>query len=399
MTDRIWLKLFSVLLAIFAWMYVNLVDPPQIRRNIELPVEYINTSPNIRITPSKAMTVVRFEGNRRDFMYAKSSNRYAQLRIDLKNLKPGSFRLPVELSNVFPGLSPISLSPELLLLDAEEVVSKKIKVLVEILGQPAEGYLADPPIVEPSEITILGPQEIVESITECYAEINLDRVRNSISQTPEVLFKTTDSIDKSRIISEPAKVRVDVAVKQGYPTKSVKISRPSFRGKLPDGKRLDAYSVVPPEVLISGPNRIIAPINEISFRPINLSQLQESSNIPVSIELPNDKVTLPGSDTVYLEVKLTDIPITRTYDALPLEIISPANKTVYASVSSYTLEIEGMTQDLDKIVTSNLKIVVTIPDTNEKELSIKLLEPLNLPENLKITDIRPGTITVSLQSL
>ena len=58
-----------------------------------------------------------------------------------------------------------------------------------------------------------------------------------------------------------------------------------------------------------------------------------------------------------------------------------------------------MTQDLDKIVTSNLKIVVTIPDTNEKELSIKLLEPLNLPENLKITDIRPGTITVSLQSL
>ncbi len=137
MTDRIWLKLFSVLLAIFAWMYVNLVDPPQIRRNIELPVEYINTSPNIRITPSKAMTVVRFEGNRRDFMYAKSSNRYAQLRIDLKNLKPGSFRLPVEVSNVFPGLSPISLSPELLLLDAEKVVSKKIKVLVEILGQPA----------------------------------------------------------------------------------------------------------------------------------------------------------------------------------------------------------------------------------------------------------------------
>jgi hypothetical protein len=51
-------------------MYVNLVDPPQIRRNIELPVEYINTSPNIRITPIKAMTVVRFEGNRRDLMYA-----------------------------------------------------------------------------------------------------------------------------------------------------------------------------------------------------------------------------------------------------------------------------------------------------------------------------------------
>jgi YbbR domain-containing protein len=309
MVDRIWLKIFSVFLALSAWMYVNLVDPPQTRRNVELGIEYINVPQDLWITPIKAKATVRLEGSRRDFMYARTAKRYAQLKVDFEEVGNGNYQLPIEATNTFPGLMAISIMPEKLAVEVEKVVTKTIDVVPELSGRPAEGYLAAEPIITPMQVTVQGAEEAVDKIVGGFVELNLDGVRNSMSQSLDVQLAVTESIDGCRILTEPSKVSVSLAVKQGYPTKTVRLARPTFRGSLPEGWRMVSYLVSPEEVVISGPEKLLKIVDEISFRPVNLAHVVGNTLMPVHLELPSDKLELVEPKAIWLDIRLEEVPV------------------------------------------------------------------------------------------
>jgi YbbR domain-containing protein len=399
MVDRIWLKIFSVLLALSAWMYVNLVDPPQTRRNVELGIEYVNVPQNIWITPTKARATVRLEGSRRDFMYARTAKRYAQLKVDFKGVGNGSYQLPIEAANTFPGLTAISVAPEKLAVEVEKVVTRTIAVLPELTGRPAEGYLAAEPIITPTQVTIQGSEDAVTKILRGFVQLSLDGVRNSMSQSLDVQLLATESIDGCRILTEPSKVSVSLAVKQGYPTKVVRLTRPVFRGSLPEGRRLVSYTVSPEEVTISGPEKLLKIVDELSFRPINLGNVTASTLMPVSLELPSDKLELVEPKAIWLDMNIDETPVKREFLQIPIDMLYDGSKGVSLSETYCAYELEGMVESFEGLQVERLRPVITIPsNTAHRNLSIKL-EPPALPSGVRVLKLMPEFVTVTIGDL
>ena len=299
MTDRIWLKTLSILLGVFAWIYVNLVIPPQIRRTIEAEVEYRNVPESVKVTPVKPFVNVQVEGTRRDFILA--TNNKLQVNVDLYNLRPGRAQLPVRVTTA-PGLSVVSLSPAQIQIEAVPIIRKKIDVRAEILGQPADGFLFDEPLLTPAQVTIEGPESLIKRVTACQVDINLEQVKNSISEQREIKVILESGVTDEEIIVTPGKINVDVTVKQGYPTKTLPLAKPVFINKSPEGKKLDGFKLVPESVQITGPARLINPMKDLSFKPIDLSKIEKSDAVPVKLEFPADNVRLISSAPVLLQI-------------------------------------------------------------------------------------------------
>jgi len=396
MTDRIWLKTLSILLGVFAWIYVNLVIPPQIRRTIEAEVEYRNVPESVKVTPVKPFVNVQVEGTRRDFILA--TNNKLQVNVDLYNLRPGRAQLPVRVTTA-PGLSVVSLSPAQIQIEAVPIIRKKIDVRAEILGQPADGFLFDEPLLTPAQVTIEGPESLIKRVTACQVDINLEQVKNSISEQREIKVILESGVTDEEIIVTPGKINVDVTVKQGYPTKTLPLAKPVFINKSPEGKKLDGFKLVPESVQITGPARLINPMKDLSFKPIDLSKIEKSDAVPVKLEFPADNVRLISSAPVLLHLTLIDSKVTRVYQGLPFELKKGPHQHASVSVSSYSIEVEGYLKDLDKISNAKLQMILDVEKMKPGSYPVNLTAPVGLPGNISVLKIVPEALQVQVSEL
>ncbi len=396
MTDRIWLKTLSILLGVFAWIYVNLVIPPQIRRTIEAEVEYRNVPESVKVTPVKPSVNVQVEGTRRDFILA--TNNKLQVTVDLYNLRPGRAQLPVRVTTA-PGLSVVSLSPAQIQIEAVPIIRKKIDVRAEILGQPADGFLFDEPLLTPAQVTIEGPDSLIKRVTACQVDINLEQVKNSISEQREIKVILESGVTDEEIIVTPGKINVDVTVKQGYPAKTLPLAKPVFINKSPEGKKLDGFKLVPESVQITGPARLINPMKDLSFKPIDLSKIEKSDAVPVKLEFPGKKVRLISSEPVLLHLTLVDSKVTRVYQGLPFELKKGPHQHASVSVSSYSIEVEGYLKDLDKISNAKLEMILDVEKMKPGSYPVNLTAPVGLPGNITVLKIVPEALQVLVSEL
>lgn len=396
MTDRIWLKILSVLLGIFAWIYVNLVIPPQIRRTLEAEVEYRNMPENVKITPARPTVGVQIEGSRRDFILSSSTR--LQVVVDLYNVRPGRAQLPVRVTSS-SGLSVISVNPPQIQIEAAPIVKKKYEVKPEIIGQPADGYLAEEPRFSPDKVTLEGPETLIDRVTSCVVDINLDQVKNSISEQRQVKVVLESGVTNEEIIVAPPRVNVDVTVKQGFPSRSVPLAKPVFINKPPEGKKLDGFKVTPDSVLITGPSRIIGPLHDISFRPIDLSKVEKSGSMAVKLEMPGEKVRLISSEAVSIEVTLVDTKVSKVFPGLPFELKKSSSQHTTVSVASYSIEVEGYLKDLDKVRNAQLQMVLDVEKMKPGSYSVNLTAPTGLPENVAVLRILPEALHIQITEL
>lgn len=396
MNNRIWLKLLSVLLGIFAWIYVNLVMPPQIRRNLVAEIEYRNVPELMKIVPEKPTVHIQIEGSRRDFILSQNSK--VQVNVDLYNLRAGRAQLPVRVTSA-PGLSVVSVNPPQIQLEAVPMIRKKVDVKVLIQGQPADGYLAEDPRVSPEKILLEGPEKLVNRVATCQVDISLDQVKNSISEQRQVKVLLDTGVINDEIVATPDKVTVDVTVKQGYPTRLVPLAKPVFINKLPEGKKIDSFRVFPVSVLLTGPARQLEEIEDLTFSPVDLSRIEDSASVALRLELPDNKIRMVGSETPFVEIVLTDTKAVRLLDGLPFELKKADNQHTSVSVSSYSIEVEGYVKDLEMVSDAKLQMVLDVATMKPGSYSVSLSAPAGLPEKITVLRIIPESLNVLISEL
>ncbi len=395
MSNRIWLKILSILLGIFAWIYVNLVIPPQIRRTLPAEVEYRNIPEMVKISPAKPTVQVQMEGTRRDFIL--SSNGRVQVTVDLYNVRPGRAQLPVRVIAA-PGLTVVSVSPPQVQIEAIPLARKKFDIKIDARGLPADGYLADEPRLTPDKVTLEGPESLINRVNGCIVEVSLESIRNSISEHRPVKVMLEGGVSNEDIVVSPDRVKLDVLVKEGKDSKTVALAKPVFTNKAPEGKKLENFRLIPESVVISGSTRALAKINEVSFSPIDLSTITENASIPIKIEFV-DKFELISTPTPVLEVILADVEVTRVFEGLTFELKKTSNQHASVSVSSYSLEIKGLLKDIGKISDAQLKIILDIESKKSGYYEgISLGAPKGLPDGVSVL-IRPSSVNIQISEL
>lgn len=396
MSDRFGLKLVAILLGIFAWTYVNLVAPPQVRRTLRAEIEYRNMPQLMRISPENPKVEIEIEGSRRDFII--SGSKKFQASVDLYNLRPGKATLPVKVTSS-SGLTVKSVNPPQIQVDAVALVRREFQVTAEVQGQPAEGYLAEEPRISPEKVTLEGSEIAMKMVQACQVEVLLDQVENSISESRKVKVFLGAGLNQGEIKVVPEKVSVDVTVKQGYPRKIVPLAKPVFINKPPEGKKLEDYKVVPEKLMITGPVRLLDQMTELGYSPVDLAKVLDSASVSLRLEFPGEKVKAVGSAAVFVNIKLADTKAVRIEEGLSFELKKAGDQYTSVSVSSYSIEVEGFLRDLEKVRTARLKMVLDIENMIPGIYDVPLTVPSGLPQNVKVLRIIPETVKIEIAQL
>ncbi|MGM0598812.1 MAG: CdaR family protein [Candidatus Rifleibacteriota bacterium] len=396
MSNRSAIKLISVLLGIFAWTYVNIIVPSQVRRTISTKIEYRNMPELMKVTPEEPRVEVELEGNRRDFIL--SGPEKLQASVDLYNLRPGKAILPVKVTSA-TGLSVKSINPPQIRVEARALTRKEFPVEVKLLGQPADGYMADKPRITPEKVVLEGAKSVIRRVEACQIEVSLVQLRNSISDSFPVKVIVDAGGENSDIKVIPEEVNVDVTVKRGYPEKEVPISKPAFLNKLPEGKKLSGFKIIPKTIKITGPVRLLEQIKELSFSPVDLSEIHESASLTQNLELPFDRVELVGSSACILNLQLTDVKVTRVLKGLSFNLVKTENQHTGVSVSSYSMKVKGYLKELKKIKAADLKIVLNISEMKPGVYDVPLSVPAGLPAGVEVVDINPDEVEIEISLL
>ncbi len=138
---------------------------------------------------------------------------------DSTSIEPGAYLIPLEKKRIplKPEIRLLSINPSYISVQLEKKASKKLKVTVPYIGQPAKGYIALEAATEPASVELTGAAPLIQSITE------LKTKPIDISNTSEPFKKKIplDLEDPSIIPASNPIVIVTVPVQQQLVAKTI----------------------------------------------------------------------------------------------------------------------------------------------------------------------------------
>ena len=93
--------------------------------------------------------------------------------VDLSNLGPGTHDVPVQVQITPHLVRQISQDPEQLTITLDPIVSQVFPVNLVVQGNPPVGYQAQTPMLDPSEVTVTGPESQVSHVKEVRVMVDI----------------------------------------------------------------------------------------------------------------------------------------------------------------------------------------------------------------------------------
>jgi YbbR domain-containing protein len=153
--ENLGFKIVSVLLAIMLWFFVT--SRGESEMSIDVPLEYKNIPAGLEIVNHSMKTVT---------LNIKGQERF------MKTIKPSDIRVPLDLSKAKKGegvyyidrndlrlprsISIMNINPSSIRITTEETMTKTVRVLPLITGEPAIGYYKKAVEVSPQSVVIEG---------------------------------------------------------------------------------------------------------------------------------------------------------------------------------------------------------------------------------------------------
>jgi YbbR domain-containing protein len=282
-------------------------------------------------------------------------------------------------------------------LNSEKVKFEKTVMLEYVL--PPEMMFADRP---PQEVIFLieGPRAFVKSVTEREDRLVIDLNRNH-----------RDSLKKSLNFSvdiNPAQLNLPfgMVVERVLPRKiGIKLERRAgkivplkiqFIGQLPEKLSLTDVELEPDEVEIYGPRSLVAKINHVATKPVDLETLVGNDEILVDPQLTDERLSVITGTDFKLRYQLKAASSNLTLKDLPIKILSHA-RTIRSDVKRAQIKLlvpEKILKNRSNI-SSSIQVWVDIPQDAKGRMEVPL--KVVLPPGIHLLEITPKTIIVNVQ--
>jgi diadenylate cyclase len=195
------LKLISLGLAVGLWVAVKREPVSEVA--IDVPIEFHNIPENLEIsTENIPRAEIRVRGPERIVRQLQSSDVHAE--IELSGLRPGerTFDLTARQVHKPKELEVVQVVPSQFHLVFDTRLTRRVEVHPRVVGSFAAGYGLGRIEVEPSTITISGPQKRVEAVQSAITDPvdvsgTMDRatfVRHAYVSDPLVQVTNTDPV-------------------------------------------------------------------------------------------------------------------------------------------------------------------------------------------------------------
>jgi YbbR domain-containing protein len=331
------------------------------------------------------------------------------LRID-----SSSFHAFVDLAGVVPTGEPMSVDvtveainksiqvldyePKKIIITIDQKGTKTVPVRVE-LGPVPSGLDVGDPVVDTENVTVSGPQSIVQNVTEAQAPLTIDASGIDVDQEVNLVAIDENGNElgvDSRIEIDPPRVRVQVQVFTDRRSKALPVT-PNVVGTPAAGFEVASVQVDPPVVSVQGDANDLAPLDRADTQPISISGASSEVSQEVGFNLPAGVQAL-GVSTVQVTVKLRPITATRTFEAGLVVVGANPNLEYTLSTDRVLVTIGGSIAELDRLSGTNIVLNLDVsgldPGTHDVTATANLTTGLTLisasPNPIKVTVSTPA---------
>lgn len=366
--------IISLLASFLLWTYIMSTEETTIEMTFSnVKVVYqgaddLRATRGLIVTGADAETVsVRLKGTRRVLGNLSSADLSAV--IDVSGISQAR-EMQVSYSLQYPNnvdkssITVLSKSPETISFSVVQEANKTLEVKGVFTGSVKDGYTAEPIHVEPSSITLYGPQEELDAVDSICVYVTRTELDKSIEPTncPYVLLDKDGNRLTPKEISgnyDTVSVSMPVLMNKDLP---LAVSLVGGAGATEDNCVVD---VEPKSIQVAGDTTVLQKLNQLVVATVDLSSFASSYEATVTIPLGNDLKNLSGvtEATIRISVrgleteKLTVTNITATGTSRHVEI----------TTTSLDVTVRAPADTISQISADNVRVVVDL--TNYKATS------------------------------
>lgn len=205
-TPKNWvLKTISLVLGIFIWYFV--VGEDQVDMNVRIPLEILNLPADLVISNQYKKEIEVSVRGPRSFIQ-DIGNRNITRSVDLSGQKPGTFVVQNNDDSIpFPrGITVLRLQPANISLVLDKLIKKNFPIEPLTTGEPSKGFVLGDINLTPSNLSISGPQTILDSEKDLKtALINIEGLNRSttiqvnLDLSPEFIDLIGDTVVTAKL--------------------------------------------------------------------------------------------------------------------------------------------------------------------------------------------------------
>lgn len=389
------LKIFSLIIAIILWSYVmDEVNPYTEKefRNVEvilLNVESLERE-GIKILEPESLDIrVSISGRRSDIIKVKEEDITAQ--VDLRGYSPGENVKAHIYVQVPASVTLEDYSPREAQFTLDRIESSEKNVIVETVGELANGYVLGRPEISPQSIMVEGPRTWINSISRVLATVDVEGATDDINVSRPIRLLDNNGNDVRGLSTNTNSVDITIPV---YRIKSVPIELQTINDLSGDYEIFN-IQIEPSRIEIIGKDQL-KDIHSISTEEIDINEFMENREIIVGLQLP-EGVRLKNPDQ---EIKVTmniEEIVERAFD-YTLEDVSLLNLDENLIVREEDLElpfsvtIQGSSSTIERLEAGDIDLELDLAGLEEgqHDISVNVTENgfevvSTLPESLNIT--------------
>jgi YbbR domain-containing protein len=302
------LALFSVAIAFVIWIFVTDAENPKVTGVVDaaIPVVPVNV-PEGLVAPDTLGTV-RVSVRAREGVLEELGASDFEAKADLSGFSEGEALADVEVEVVERGdeVRVTGVSPDQVTVVLQQEARQTMPVTVDFTTDPPVGFKVEgEPDVNPAEVEVVGPPELVVRVTDVLAPVSLSGATTDIQDLEARLVALDRSglrIDDVRII--PGDVRVSVDIEQDLFERDIEVS-PVITGSPADGYRVTAVRVEPPFNIVraQGTLQALDSVRQLTTEPIDISGARSDVVRTAAINPVPNLVLATSTVTVTVEVE------------------------------------------------------------------------------------------------
>jgi YbbR domain-containing protein len=356
---------------------------------------------------------ITFENRAEDMTLLDPSRLAARVRIRTQedvwqNLNSGSFAVKADLGGLDAGEHQVNLvatssdprvritgiDPPAVQLRLEKIRQVPMLVRVRVVDEPPLGYETKTPEVEPSTVTVSGPQNKVEQVNDATVEVGLRGAKTAVDREATVVLHDALGNQIQGLTITPSTVQVHIPVEQrvGYKDAAVKAV---IGGNVASGYWVSDISVDPATVtLVGAPNALNQLGGFVETEMLDVAGAKENLLKRVRLKLPEGVSVLNASDVmlrVAIDPVLSGLTVRR-----PVSVSDTC--TLPSKISPDTVEVilSGPLPILQTLKRDDVQIVLDAPRCAEGIYQAEL-RAVNVPDEIKVESIVPATAEVIVQ--
>ena len=389
MKNKLLTALLSVGVALLLWLYVVTVVSPNSDghyNNVPITVqgEAVLQDRGLMIVSGDLPSVsLHLEGNRTDLNKINPSN--ISIGVDVSGIgEPGRYSLsltqPTFLTDV-PGaaITVLSKDPSTVTVEVDRRLSKPVPVDIQYSGTLPENYMADKEnrVLDHETVTVSGPQSVVDQIAMARIEVDLDARSESLSNhyAYTLCNEKGEPVDAKMIVTDVETVSLTLKIVR---VKEVALTLAITEG----GGATEASSIItldPKVILVSGSDSLLEGLESVELGTLDLSELEKDETLIFPIKLPEGVTNETGVNEVKVDVKFPSLAT----KSLTVKNIQPINVPEGLDVQIITKQLDlllrGPKDAVESVKADNITVTVDFSGEQPGTASVKALITVSVP--------------------